>query len=92
VQAREIVILVTGAASHRIHAVPVRSTVDLHCVSMVVVTLTGKISLGVAIHTTRMAEHRDNRFESGSSAGIVVRRRFLNVVRCGMFHSLHRNP
>jgi hypothetical protein len=35
-----------------------------------------------------MAEHRNNRFESGSSSSIIVRRRFVD---CDLFHPLHGN-
>jgi hypothetical protein len=44
VQAREIVILVTGAAADSIYALPVWSTADLHRVTMTIVSLTRKIS------------------------------------------------
>jgi hypothetical protein len=92
VQAREIVILVTGAASDCIYALPVWSTADLHRVTMTIVSLTRKISIGVAIHTARMTEHGHNCFERGSGAGIIVRHYFQNELRPGMFHSLHGNP
>src|ERR1700733_6142129 len=44
VQAREIVILMTGAASDSIYALPLWSTTDLHCVSMTIISLSRKIS------------------------------------------------
>jgi len=44
VQAREIVILMTGAASDSSCALPVWSTTDLHCVLMTIVSLSRKIS------------------------------------------------
>jgi hypothetical protein len=92
VQAREIVILVTGPASDSIYALPVWSTANLHRVTMTIVSLTRKISIGVAIHTARMTEHRHNCFESGSGAGSIVRHYFQNELRSGMLHSLHGNP
>src|SRR5580700_5605969 len=64
VQAREIVVLMTRAASHGVNALPVGSTADLHCVSMTIVSLPRTISHGVTIHAARMAEHRHNCFES----------------------------
>jgi hypothetical protein len=92
VQAREIVILVTGAAADSIYALPVWSTADLHRVTMTIISLTRKISIRVAIHTARMTEHRHDCFESGSGAGIIARHYFMNELRSGMFHSLHGNP
>jgi hypothetical protein len=50
----QIVVLMTCAASYGVNALPARSTTDLHCVSMAVVTLTRKVSRGVAIHAARM--------------------------------------
>jgi hypothetical protein len=78
VQAREIVILMTGAASDSIYALPVWSTADLHRVTMTIVSLTRKISLGVAIHTARVVEHRDNCLESSGRPGIIARDSFMN--------------
>ena len=44
VQAHEIVVLMTSAASHSVDALSVWSTTDLHCVSMTIVSLSRKIS------------------------------------------------
>ena len=41
--ANKIVILMTGTAFLRSHAVTLRPTPDVHCVGMPVVTLTGKV-------------------------------------------------
>jgi len=91
VQAREIVALMTGAAFDGVYALPVWSTTDLHCVSMAIISLSRKISLGMTIDTARMAEHRHNRFESSSGAGIIAHS-FMNELCCGIFHSGHGNP
>jgi hypothetical protein len=56
VQAREIMILMTGAASDGIYSLSVSAT-DLHCVAMAVVTLARKVSTGMTIHAARMAKH-----------------------------------
>jgi hypothetical protein len=77
VQAREIVILMTGAAADGINSLSV-STANLHCVVMAVVTLTREVSTGVAIHAARVAKHRNNCFESSSGTGIVARRDFMD--------------
>jgi hypothetical protein len=63
-------VLMTGAAFDRTHSVAIRSTVNLHRVTMAVVTLTGEIPHGVAIHATRVTKHWDNLFERG--CGIVT--------------------
>jgi hypothetical protein len=91
VQAREIVILMTGAASDGIYSLSV-SAANLHCVAMAVVTLTRKVTTGVAIHTARVAKHWNNCFESRSGAGIVARHDFMDDLCVGMFHSLNGNP
>jgi hypothetical protein len=91
VQAHEIVVLMTGAASDSIHSLSV-STANLHCVAMAIVTLTRKVSTGVAIHTARMAKHWNNCFESRGGAGIVWRHNFMNDLCVRMFRSLNGDP
>jgi hypothetical protein len=70
VQANEIVVLVASAASDRVRALPVWSTVNLHRVSMAVVALTRKISVGVAIHAAGVVEDRHNCFERSSGPAL----------------------
>src|ERR1700730_7161152 len=55
--ANKIVILMTGAAFLCSHAVTRGPAPDVHCVWMPVVTLTGKVSVRVTIHTARMPQH-----------------------------------
>jgi hypothetical protein len=55
--------LMTGAAFDRIDSVTLWSTVNLHRVTMAVVTLTREIPRGVAIHAARVTKHWDNLFE-----------------------------
>src|SRR6266436_3306183 len=74
VSANKIVILMTGTAFLRSHAVTFRPTPDVHCVGMPVVTLTGKVSVRVTVHTPRMPQHGNKRCEeryliAGYSAG-----------------------
>jgi hypothetical protein len=57
VHAREVMVLVTGAASNRIYSAPVRSPSDLHRVLMAVISLTRKISGGMAVHASRMPQY-----------------------------------
>jgi hypothetical protein len=85
VQACQIVILMTGAASDAIYSLSV-STANLHCVAMAVVTLTWKIASRVAIHTARMAKHWNDCFESRSGARIVARA-FVNDLYFGIPYS-----
>jgi hypothetical protein len=91
VQAYEIVILMTGAASDAIYSMSV-STANLHCVAMSVLTLTRKVSTRVAIHTARMVKHGNNCFESRSGNGIVWRHDFMNDLCVSSFHSLNGSP
>ena len=82
VRSGKIVILVTGAAFDGTHSFSVRPAMNLHRVAMAVVTLPRKISGGVAIHTSRMAQHGDYRFESLGRAGIGMSACFMNEL-CG---------
>jgi hypothetical protein len=65
-------VLMTGVALNGIDSVTIRSTVNLHGVTVAVVTLTRKIPHGVAIHTTRVTKHWNHRFKSGRGCGIVT--------------------
>jgi hypothetical protein len=77
--AREIVVLMTGAAFHRIHSLAAGSARDLHGVPMAVVSLTRKISDGVTIHAPRMAQDRDDGLKS-SSRGLARRFRLRSGI------------
>jgi hypothetical protein len=52
--ANRVAILMTGAAFDCVDTVAIRSTANVHGVAMAVVSLTGVISGGVAIHTARV--------------------------------------
>jgi hypothetical protein len=72
--ANKIVVLMTGTAFLRSHAVTLQPTPDVHCVWMPVVTLTGKVSVRVTIHAARMPQHGNKGCEersliAGCSAG-----------------------
>src|SRR6476660_3144053 len=56
--ARQIVVLMTGAAFFRRHTVTGGAATHVHGMGMPVVALPGKISGGVAIHASRMAQDR----------------------------------
>jgi hypothetical protein len=92
VQANQIVVLVARAAFNGIQAVPVCSTVNLHRVSMAIISLARKISLRVAIHTARMVKDCHNRFERSSGPGIVARHDIMSASCFRMFRGLNRNP
>jgi hypothetical protein len=84
-------ILMTAAAPDGIYSLSV-ATANIHCVAMAVVTLAGKVSTGMTIHTARVAKHGNNCFESRSGADIVWQHNFTGDLRVGMFHSLIGNP
>ena len=63
-RSRKVMILVTSAAFNRIQSLPIGSASYLHRVLMAVVPLTREVSPGVAIHATRMAQHRNDGLKS----------------------------
>jgi hypothetical protein len=65
-------VLMTGAAFDGVDAVTVRATMNLHGVTVAVVTLTREVSDGVAVHATRVTEHWNDGFEGGCGCGIVT--------------------
>src|ERR1700686_607559 len=78
--ANKIVVLMTGTAFFRSHAVTLRPAPDVHCVRMPVVTLTGKVSARVTTHTARMSQHGNKGREersliAGSRVGRTLRSR-----------------
>jgi hypothetical protein len=81
--ARQVMVLVTGAAFNRIHSLTIGSPTDLHRMLMAVVSLTRRVSGGVAIHATRMAQHRSDGLKSGSRT--IGRRCVLHCGRFGTF-------
>ena len=62
----KIVVLVTGTALLGSHAVPFGTASYIHGMGMAVITLTGKVSHRVAIHTTRVPQNWDKRREERS--------------------------
>jgi hypothetical protein len=54
---RKIMILVTGAAFQAGDTLPIETAPDIHRVPVSVVSLPGEVSIGMAVHTTRMPEH-----------------------------------
>jgi hypothetical protein len=79
-RARQITVLVTGAAFNRIRSVPIGSAPDLHRMLMAVVSLARKISGGVTIHAARVAQYRNDGLKS-SSRTIAPR----CILHCGGF-------
>jgi hypothetical protein len=71
-QTDEVMVLMTCAAFDGIDAVTIRSTVNLHRVTVAVVTLTRKIPHGVAVHATRVTKHWNDSFKGGCGCGIVT--------------------
>ena len=65
-RARQIMVLVTGAALNRIHSLPIRSAPHLHRMLMAVVFLAREVSGGMAIHAARMAQYGNKTLKSSS--------------------------
>lgn len=61
---------------HCVHAVTVRTTVDVHGVPVTVIALPRKVSNGVAVHTARIVQYAKHSFEISGP-----------VVRCALFCS-----
>ncbi len=57
--ARKVVVLMTGAAFFRSDSVTVGAATHVHRMRMPIVSLPGKVSLGMAVHASRVAEHRE---------------------------------
>jgi hypothetical protein len=55
----KIMILMTGAAFQAGDTFPIETPPDVHRVPVSVVSLPGKVSTRMAVHTTRMTKHRD---------------------------------
>src|SRR5580765_3969376 len=53
----KIMVLMTCAALQTDDTLPLKTTPDVHCVPMSIVSLPGKVSCGMAIHTARMTEY-----------------------------------
>jgi hypothetical protein len=50
-------VLMTCAALQTDDTLPLKTTPDVHCVPMSIVSLPGKVSSGMAIHAAWMAEY-----------------------------------
>src|SRR6266481_8907070 len=84
--ANKIVVLMTGTAFLRSHAVTFRPTPDVHCVRMPVITLTRKVSVRVTVHTPRMPQHGNKRCEERS---LIPRGADRRLCGRGLFCSGH---
>ena len=62
----------TGAAFDGVDTVTIRATMNLHGVTVAVVTLAREVADGVTVHATRVTEYWDDRFEGGRGCGIVT--------------------
>jgi hypothetical protein len=86
--AREVMFLMTSAALNRIYSSPVGSSSDLHCVLMAVISLTRKISGGVAIHASGMTQDRNDGLKS-SAGTIGCRFELRSGIKCHQEGSQH---
>jgi hypothetical protein len=74
-------VLMAGAASHTRDSLSVNAAPDVHCVSVQVVSLPGKVSTGMAIHATRMPENWEYRLKGRYCFCIVA-----TSFRTGLFN------
>jgi hypothetical protein len=74
-------VLMAGAASHTRDSLSVNAAPDVHCVSVQVVSLPGKVSTGMAIHATRMPENWEYRLKGRYRFCIVA-----TSFRTGLFN------
>jgi hypothetical protein len=56
----KIVILMTAAAFQGDHTIAIRTTPDVHRVTVLIISLAWKISAGVTIHTPRVMQNWDD--------------------------------
>ena len=75
----EIVILMTGAASHTGDALPEGTTPHIHFVRVAIISLSREISAGVTIHAAGMMQDSDYGLKGGSGGRIVTGSRSVNV-------------
>jgi hypothetical protein len=75
---REVVVLVTGAAMYPGDAVAIGTSPHTHRVPMLVVSLAGKVSVGMAIHTSWIVQHWKHGFKCADGRTIIARRRCFN--------------
>lgn len=68
----KIMVLMAGAAFHPGDALSIHTAPDVHRVPVSIVSLPGKISAGMAIHTTPMPEHRHDRFKRRRGRSLIA--------------------
>src|SRR5207245_4945042 len=73
VRAREIVILVAGAALLRSYSAAFRATTHVHCMRMAVISLPGEIASGMAVHASRVMQHRQHCLKGSGGSRVTVR-------------------
>src|SRR5438034_5764665 len=73
-RAREIVILVAGAALLRRHATAFRTAPHVHGMRVAVVTLPGKVASRMAVHASRVMQNRQHCLKGSSRCRITLRR------------------
>jgi hypothetical protein len=71
-------VLVTGAAMCAGDAVSIWTAPHIHGVPMVIVSLAGEVSVGMAIHTSRIVQHRNHGFKGANGRSIIARRPCFN--------------
>src|SRR5881392_112279 len=71
-RAREIVILVAGAALLRSYSAAFRTTTHVHGMRVAVVTLPGKVASRMAIHASRVMQNGQHCLEGSSRCRITL--------------------
>jgi hypothetical protein len=83
---------VTGAAMYASDAVPTGTSPYIHRVPMVMISLPGKVSNGMAVHTSRIVQYRNYGFKCANRRTILACRRCSNfavITACGHFDPPH---
>jgi len=77
-RARKVVVLMTGAALFRRNSVTAGAAPHVHRMRMTIVSLPREVSLGMAVHASRVSQHRD---KCGKESSIALRRRCRSILR-----------
>jgi hypothetical protein len=85
----KIMVLMAGAALQSGDALSIETPPNVHRMPVSIVALPGKVSTGMAIHATRMPEHRDDRFERCCGRRIIAYRFCCDMLRILL---LRRSP
>src|SRR6476646_3002556 len=83
----KIMVLMAAAASHTGNTLAIEAAPDVHGVPVQVVSLPGKVSTGMAVHASRMAEYWEYRLEGRCRLRIVAHRLRAGLFSVNMFRA-----